>query len=532
MTEQRYNLRPNVKIRLGHEGCISCVESDRHDEIELLETNPSIPGKVGIRPSGDERVTSMGDSDDLSHINVGEEAGVFAPSEGSSGLSESISEPAQFLKEPVASLEVKTGRGVSNLETKVSQPIETSVIGGGPTSDNITPDQSYQPVTTKRSLQFQGPRNVNDTRPGITSFVHTSSNTSQSVYSQEPRYPSDIRHKDTTNILTSTDYQTGGSYDRNCNRESAQTVHATPWGDTRPIMSPIARPINQERRLNRECDYNSPRVKLPTYDGKGEWEPFWVQFEFFCNQYKWNEDDKLSQLMSCLRDTAIQFVARQPMSIRGSFSQLVESLTLRFGDHVLPETHRVALQSIKRGPRESLQEYVSRVSDAVNKGYPGLEGSELHTKLTIEAIVNGLNDPPLVYEILSKKPRSVREVLDMVTWHKCCKSASKRWNDIRQVTENDSDVRQVNGGGNTVTEERLVVFGKELQNRIISSMKDMMKIQNGPRNRDSNRETKRCYNCKQLGHFAGQCDKHTDGGRPHRGNGPSTSKVNDVASLN
>ena len=76
----------------------------------------------------------------------------------------------------------------------------------------------------------------------------------------------------------------------------------------------------------------------------------------------------------------------------------------------------------------------------------------------------------------------------MVTWHKCCKSASKRWNDIRQVTENDPDVRQVNGGGNTVTEERLVVFGKELQNRIISSMKDMMKIQNSPRNRDSNRK--------------------------------------------
>ena len=47
MTEQRYNLRPNVKLRLGHEGCISCVESDRHDEIELLGNESIYPRQSG-----------------------------------------------------------------------------------------------------------------------------------------------------------------------------------------------------------------------------------------------------------------------------------------------------------------------------------------------------------------------------------------------------------------------------------------------------------------------------------------------------
>ena len=37
-----------------------------------------------------------------------------------------------------------------------------------------------------------------------------------------------------------------------------------------------------------------PRVRLPVYDGKGDWEPFWVQFQFLTSEYGWDSSRKLS----------------------------------------------------------------------------------------------------------------------------------------------------------------------------------------------------------------------------------------------
>ena len=69
-----------------------------------------------------------------------------------------------------------------------------------------------------------------------------------------------------------------------------------------------------------------PQVKLPTFDGKCDWESFWVQFEFFCNQYQWDAQEKLTCLMTSLRDSAMQYVARLPMSDRISFEQMSAAL--------------------------------------------------------------------------------------------------------------------------------------------------------------------------------------------------------------
>ena len=86
-----------------------------------------------------------------------------------------------------------------------------------------------------------------------------------------------------------------------------------------------------------------PKVKLPTSDEKCDWESFWVQFDFFCNQYQWDAQEKVTHLMSSLRDSAMQYVARLPMSVRISFEQMSAALKRRFGEHLLPETHKATL---------------------------------------------------------------------------------------------------------------------------------------------------------------------------------------------
>ena len=77
-------------------------------------------------------------------------------------------------------------------------------------------------------------------------------------------------------------------------------------------------------------------------------------------------------------------------------------------------------------PRESLHEFAAHVGELVSKSYPGLK-VHIYT-LTIESLVNGLNDPALIYYVLSKKSQTVDETIglhvDMITWLECCKDLS------------------------------------------------------------------------------------------------------------
>lgn len=54
------------------------------------------------------------------------------------------------------------------------------------------------------------------------------------------------------------------------------------------------------------------KLKLPVYDGKSEWEPFWLQFNFIAQQYGWNAHTEHLHLMGSLRDIALQYVSRLP----------------------------------------------------------------------------------------------------------------------------------------------------------------------------------------------------------------------------
>ena len=177
---------------------------------------------------------------------------------------------------------------------------------------------------------------------------------------------------------------------------------------------------------------SEPRVRLTTFDGKNDWQPFWVQFQFLTSNYGWDDSKKLGHLISCLQGAAMGYAAQLPVSIRSNLHSLTDSLARRFCDHVLPETYRANLQSMKRQPREDLYEYADRVKTLMTKAYPGLENTQLYVEMTIEYLVNGLADKNLIYDVLTKKPQTIEEALEMITWHECCKGSEKRTM-VRQV---------------------------------------------------------------------------------------------------
>ena len=89
------------------------------------------------------------------------------------------------------------------------------------------------------------------------------------------------------------------------------------------------------------------------------------------------EIDLFNELFTRLSNAVCGY--RLPMSDRISFEPMSAALKHRFGDHVLPETHRATLHSLKMNPRESLHEFAAHVGELVSKSYPGLKGSHLHT---------------------------------------------------------------------------------------------------------------------------------------------------------
>lgn len=97
-------------------------------------------------------------------------------------------------------------------------------------------------------------------------------------------------------------------------------------------------------------------------------------------------------------------------------------------------------------------------------------------------MVNGLPDPNLSYDVMTKRPNTVSEALDLIQWHESCRTSQKKRANLRQVVEEESSaehpgtesVRRVNPK-QFVTEERLQNFGKSLEEKITGPITELTK---------------------------------------------------------
>ena len=146
----------------------------------------------------------------------------------------------------------------------------------------------------------------------------------------------------------------------------------------------------------------------------------------------------------------------------------------------------------------------------------------------IHRLMQELPDQSIAYEVLIRKPRTLSEAVDMITWHECGKETPRKKSGIKQLsTFDDSDktavsredlhtleVRGVNGK-RFVTEERLIQFGRELKTSIEKLLRDDRSNQKGQGNqpnqaeeampRRGNFKNVTCYYCNEPGHIYSRC---------------------------
>ena len=109
----------------------------------------------------------------------------------------------------------------------------------------------------------------------------------------------------------------------------------------------------------------------------------------------------------------------------------------RFSHRTPGETVRASLNNIKKSSNESIHEYESRVREMMTKAYPDIGMSETFNQLMIYHLLQGLSDQSNAYEVLIRKPRTLSQAVDMITWHECCKATTSRQCGIQQLRRPD-----------------------------------------------------------------------------------------------
>ena len=288
--------------------------------------------------------------------------------------------------------------------------------------------------------------------------------------------------------------------------------------------------------------------KLPTFDGKSDWKPYYMQFLHIANKYNWSDQTRLDKLIECLREKATKFYSTRPPSVQNNWRQLVDKMNQRFGNKDLPYTIRRQLQDVRQNMDETLEEFAERVLEMATDGYYNAPEPVVET-IAVDAFLKGCTDKKAVLFAMEKNPTT----MDIAV--QCVKSTIHnqrvvlgRKPEVKRVTfeeeEDDSDtdmpyeVRAVkrfpvrssspNNPGSpnkSSVKQRLDQLETKVEKEVsaikveMGGMKtDISKILNILTTRRSGssspsrspvrqNEPYRCFTCNEEGHFASRCPR-------------------------
>ncbi|CAC5363135.1 unnamed protein product [Mytilus coruscus] len=324
----------------------------------------------------------------------------------------------------------------TNTMTNLSLPIISSLSDSNLNRSlyhvNHKPDEVME--LRRRIQEFEREKELN-TRQTMTTDPHLSAHSMQSQYRN---------------------YGNGEQQPYRWNQQNSTCYPDTIFSQTAYLM---------QNRTESFASHDSYKSRRPYFNGKGDWKTFMVQFQIIAERNNWSPRQQTEEILLVLKDEALTFATELAPEVRTSFMLFNSEMERRFGNYNFPETYRRELQTVKKQYKESIHEYAARIEGMVRKAYPGTD-KQLFNNISIEYMLSGLPDQSLAYDVLTKRPKTMEETINLVTWHLTCKNGMRGKSQIRLVetieVEEEVDYEDLNcrkaGPQRYVTEETKSVW--------------------------------------------------------------------------
>ncbi|CAG2253447.1 unnamed protein product [Mytilus edulis] len=262
---------------------------------------------------------------------------------------------------------------------------------------------------------------------------------------------------------------------------------------------------NTQQTRQRVTKNDVPRQKLPTFDGKDDYEGFIIPFNRAARRNEWTEEEKLDRYIECLRGQASKFMTAIPRQERDNFESLSRHME-------------------NRQHNEKNEEFAEEVRRLVSRAYP-TSSIELQEELAAEHFLKGHKNPKIAYEALNRQPKTVSSALDIVVqlqhnYHATMgrdvdfntKQRSRRvtWKDENDEDENSYDqYEEVENVRQLATSFRKP-DNQSLQNEI-KALRDLLErsMLKDSKPTSSTTQSTGCYSCGDKGHYKRDCPQRS-----------------------
>ena len=300
-----------------------------------------------------------------------------------------------------------------------------------------------------------------------------------------------------------------------------------------PSQQASSAQIGIRGRMHTHPNYEVPMPRQALFYGKTSWESFFQPFEALAVACKWDQNEKLFRLTSCLRGEAAEYAFGQlPQDTLGNFAQLERALEARYKEKRTSSSYVAELENRRMQVKEKLADYVADIKRLVIKGYPTTD-AQTREKINVRHFLKGLPDQQMAVAVGMREPASIDEARQILEMYNSLKDEVKSTR-VRIVQPGE----EVSSDSQFVTEKRLKEFGNEIKSNIgkkIDILSQKLDKSNGnvtrsksPVNSRQNQENGvfggarprrqiRCYSCNGENHISRNCPNKTTQGNRRNG---------------